>query len=282
MEIKNTITFKKYEDYCKNRGISFSYIDNFNSYDDTTLFCPAGMQKYKDKYLSKDIGTEANIQACLRTQDIEELGDGRHLLYFNMIGLFSFRQMTMQEAVDFWMEFLEYINIKIDKVTIHPDKESWRELYSKYPTIKIELDKDCIWTDGNIGGYCTEFYYKEVEIGNIVNTLGTCIDVGFGLERIESILNNKSSDEKGYCIDTYNKIVKLGILPYKSGQGYVLRKLIRKMYSLNWIVKDEIFSKEINRLINLNRNYLKLKQKYPNKPKSWFYETHGIDLDLIT
>ena len=57
--------------------------------------------------------------------------------------------------------------------------------------IEIREDNECVWTDGDITGYCTEFYKDDIEIGNIVNTLDTCIDVGFGLERILFILNKE-------------------------------------------------------------------------------------------
>ena len=60
--------------------------------------------------------------------------------------------------------------------------DEWKHFYP--PDMLIKLDEGCLWSDGNIGGYCTEFYYNDIEIGNIVNPLGTCIDVGFGLERL--------------------------------------------------------------------------------------------------
>ena len=104
--------------------------DNVKSYDDTTLFCPSGMQKFKDKFKDKSYqGTISNIQSCLRLNDIKEIGDGSHLLYFNMIGLFSFRQLSVMETIDFWMEFLNKIGIIPDYVTIHPDKINWKEFY---------------------------------------------------------------------------------------------------------------------------------------------------------
>ena len=37
--------------------------------------------------------------------------------------------------------------------------------------VLVRIDNECLWSDGNIGGYCTEFYKNDIEIGNIVNTL---------------------------------------------------------------------------------------------------------------
>lgn len=69
-------------------------------------------------------------------------------------------------------------------MTIHPDRlVEWTPLYGG--RVPIVPDPECIWSDGGISGYCTEFYKDGVEIGNIVNPLGTCIDVGFGAERLD-------------------------------------------------------------------------------------------------
>jgi alanyl-tRNA synthetase len=79
--------------------------DSVKPYDDTTLFCPAGMQQFKDKFKNPDNTSIANSQSCIRLQDLDEIGDGSHLLYFNMLGLFSFGELTMQQTIHFWMKF---------------------------------------------------------------------------------------------------------------------------------------------------------------------------------
>lgn len=38
---------KEYEQFCKERNIFFSIEDKVTPHDDSTLFCPAGMQKFK-------------------------------------------------------------------------------------------------------------------------------------------------------------------------------------------------------------------------------------------
>ena len=77
--MKKDIT-KLYQDFCENKGISFQLDDKVNPYDDSTLFCPAGMQQYKKKFSSNETGTLANIQSCVRLKDLDEIGDGTHLL----------------------------------------------------------------------------------------------------------------------------------------------------------------------------------------------------------
>ena len=70
-----------YQNFCKKKGIKFQLDENVKSYDDTTLFCPAGMQQFKDRFKNPDNTTVANIQSCIRLNDLEEIGDGTHMLH---------------------------------------------------------------------------------------------------------------------------------------------------------------------------------------------------------
>lgn len=272
-----------YEEFCLAKGIKFQLDDKVNPYDSTTLFCPAGMQQFKKKFREPDGSTVANIQSCIRLNDLEEIGDGSHLLYFNMLGLFSFGELTVNEAVDFWMEFVvDVLGIEVDKVTIHSDKfDTWKWMYERYK-IPIELDKECVWSDGQIGGYCTEFYHKGIEIGNIVNTMDKYIDVGFGLERLHSIINgNEIKSDIDTLKETIIKIVKSGYKPGPQKQGYVLRKLLRELYIRGGEMDNIFFKREVARQEKARIRYLKLNEKPSNhsKPKEWWFDTHGIDID---
>lgn len=254
---------------------------NISSYDDTTLFCPAGMQQFKSNY--KDLncrGTLSNVQSCLRLNDIDEIGDGSHLLYFNMIGLFSFRELTVPQTIDLWMDFLNRIGIKPDYITIHPDKEDWRDWYKNYD-VEVRYDEGCKWSDGEIGGYCTEFYKNDIEIGNIVNTSGDCIDVGFGLERLELILTGKTKTKEETIKETVMKIIESGFKPSYVKQGYILRKLLRICYKEGIRIEHSFFDDEVKRQERNISKWNKLKEKHKDKSKEWWWETMGIDLDLM-
>ncbi len=278
---RNSI-IKIYEELCLEQSISFKMEDSVKSYDDTTFFCPAGMQQFKSKFKDVDyIGTNTNIQPCIRLNDIDEIGDGTHLLYFNMIGFFSFREKTLQEVIHFWMEFLNRIGIKPDYVTIHPDKMiEWSKLYQDY-NIPIKWDGDCKWSDGEIGGYCTEFYKDGIEIGNIVNPLDTCIDVGFGLERLMMVTGGKQKTKEETLKETVLKIIDSGIKPSHTGGGYVLKKLLRLMCKENIQLDHIMYHSELDRQQKNLSKYEKIKDKYSDKSKEWWWETMGIDLDLL-
>tara|TARA_R110001599_G_scaffold317146_2_gene526409 strand:+ start:934 stop:1776 length:843 start_codon:yes stop_codon:yes gene_type:complete len=272
---------KMYEDFCKKKSIKFQLDDSVKSYDDTTLFCPAGMQQFKNKFKNPDNTTVANIQSCIRLNDLKEIGDGTHMLHFKMIGLFSFGQLTINETVDFWVEFVrDVLNVNIDYVTVHPDKfDEWKWLYEIYK-IPVKLDDECMWSDGEMGGYCTEFYHNEVEIGNIVNTMDKYIDVGFGYSRLDAIINgNKNLSKNDILKDAIIKIIDSGFKPGPQKQGYVLRKLLRQLYVGGGSVNHPFFKKEIERQEKAKVRYDKLKEKHSDKPKEWWFDTHGINLD---
>jgi alanyl-tRNA synthetase len=269
---------KKYIEYCNNKNILFQSGLSVSPYDDSTLFCPAGMQQFKSNFIDESYrGTIANIQPCIRMNDFSEIGDSTHLLYFNMIGLFSFREMTIKDAIYFWIEFIDSLNIKPDYVTIHPDKKGWSKFYPDF--IEKRFLDECVWTDGQIGGYCTEFFINDIEIGNIVNPLGNCIDVGFGLERLDLIVNNKSIDKLSSLKDTALLLIESGYTPSNTKQGYVLRKILREIYSSGGEIDNKYYHDEIIRQERIRQKYDKLKLKYSHMSKEWWFDTHGINLD---
>lgn len=259
--------------------MEFEIVKSVIPHDDTTLFCCSGMQQYKSKFKDQNYKcTISNIQPCIRLNDLEEIGDSTHFLYFNMMGFFSFREWTVKRTIDFWMSFINKIGLKVDYVTIHPDKKEWKDFYIEY-NVEVKEDLECTWTDGDLGGYCTEFYVNGIEIGNIVNCNGDCIDVGFGLERLDMLVNNKTKDEISVLKETIEKIIESGYVPGPKQQGYILRKLLRLLYVKGGSIDHEFFVKEKERQERLVRKYSLLKQKHKDKSKEWWYGTHGIDLN---
>ena len=244
------------------------------------------MQKHKLLFQDPQSNhTLCDTQHCLRLTDLEEVGDLTHHLDFYMLGLFSFKQLSVQNGVDFWMSFLKSVDCSPDTVTIHPDKSDWVSLYDQYD-VDIQLDPECLWSDGNIGGYCTEFYLKGVEIGNIVNPLEHSLDCGFGLERIEKFWNNqcgivsKSLTRSDVLNHTIEVLLEQGVIPSHQKQGYVLRRLIREQLQReNLLSLHPLIEKEKVRRNQIIGRMDKLVKKHPHQPKEWFWETHGIHMD---
>lgn len=54
----------------------------------------------------------------------------------------------------------------------------------------------------------------------------------------------------------------------------VLRKLLREIYKLGLKLEHPFFDDEIVRQKKIRDRYEKLKDKHPNMPKEWWYDTH--------
>lgn len=270
-----------YEIHCSERGIPFDLNDSVRSPDETTLFCTAGMQRHKPLFLDPGhTGTLANVQACLRLNDLDEVGDATHHLAFGMLGLFSFRSMTVREAVDFWLSYLDWVGLYPDEATVHPEMaEAWSPIYAG--RLPVRIDPGCRWSDGGVSGYCTEMYRGGVEIGNVVNPLGTCIDAGFGLERLAAMLGEPMPGKAEVVRRAVEAVVSAGYVPGPKGQGYALRRLLRLMGRLDPGWDHPLMRDEAERRERATRRYERLLPRHPGKPAAWWWDTHGVDLDEV-
>ena len=242
------------------------------------------MQKLKHLFPDTSYqNTLFNVQKCLRLNDIDEIGDSTHYLTFHMLGMFSFRQLRVPQIIQFWLDFLKDFGLYPHHVTIHPDKmEEWKHYYPEDMVIKP--DKDCLWSDGNIGGYCTEFYYNNVEIGNIVNPLGTCIDVGFGLERLLNLKYGQSIISRETILkETIEQLISEGFVPGNSKQGYILRKLLIMLVFSPGELDHEFYRDVLETQKRVYHQYLimKNKKKYKDNSFEWWKDSIGIDLNHL-
>ena len=108
---------------------------------------------------------------------------------------------------------------------------------------------------------------------DIVNPLGTCIDVGFGAERLDMIVNGTPQDDalETLC-ETVATIVESGYRPGNKEQGYVLRKLLRRIHKIGGTLTEEV-----ERQKRLRAKYLRLRDRHAEMSPDWWFDTHGID-----
>ena len=118
IEIRN-----KYLNYFKNHGhkvIPSAPLIPEN--DPSVLFTTAGMQPLVPYLLGEKHpeGTRlTDYQKCLRTNDIDEVGDNRHLTYFEMLGNWSLGDYFKEESVAMSFEFLtKELGIPVERLSV--------------------------------------------------------------------------------------------------------------------------------------------------------------------
>ena len=143
--------------------------------DPSVLFNTAGMQPLVPYLLGQKHPEGSRLtdyQKCIRTNDIEEVGDNRHLTYFEMLGNWSLGDYFKEESIAMSFEFLtKDLEIPVDKLsvtcfggneTIGKDTESasyWEK--AGIPRERIYFLKDNWWIAGETGpcGSDTEIFY---------------------------------------------------------------------------------------------------------------------------
>lgn len=148
--------------------------------DPTLLFINSGMAPIK-KFFTGEEKPESprlfNIQPCVRTIDIDDIGDKHHLTSFQMLGSWSINNYFKEKAIFLAFEFLtKHLNIPKEKlyVTVFAGDESLgldEDLESKRCWENAGIEKDHIISlgkDDNFWGPtsktgpcgpCTEVFY---------------------------------------------------------------------------------------------------------------------------
>ena len=90
--------------------------------DPSVLFTTAGMQPLVPYLLGEKhpAGTRlTDYQKCVRTNDIDEVGDNRHLTYFEMLGNWSLGDYFKEESIAMSYEFLtKELGIPAEKISV--------------------------------------------------------------------------------------------------------------------------------------------------------------------
>lgn len=282
--------------------------------DPTVLFTTAGMHPLIPYLLGeKHPGGKrlTDVQKCIRTEDIDEVGDDIHCTFFEMLGNWSLGDYFKQKSISMSFEFLtNYLQIPAERLAVTvfegdelvpPDVEAeviWKNIGLTSDQIYRYGREDNWWGPAGQTGPCgpdTEIFYdmgkskcgpkcgpschcgKYVEIWNNVfmqynkEADGTFtelkqknVDTGMGLERVLTILNGKTNvydtdlflpimqkveeileregrvlsekDKRIICEHTRTITFILGdpmkISPSNTEQGYILRRLIRRIIRL--------------------------------------------------
>jgi len=203
MVITRKQLIKKFIDFYKSKAhkeIENAFLIPQN--DPTVLFTTAGMHPIVPYLLGQThpLGERlVNNQKCIRTGDIEEVGDSYHHTFFEMLGKWSLGDYWKKEAIEYTFEFLiKELKIPVEKLAVtcfKGDKnaekdteaaEIWESLGIPKSKIAFLSKEDNWWETPGPGpcGPCTEIFFwkpnskppekfspknkKWVEIGNDV------------------------------------------------------------------------------------------------------------------
>ncbi len=202
--------------------------------DPSVLLTTAGMQQFKDWFSGKtkpEHDRTVTIQKCIRTGDIEEVGDAVHLTFFEMLGNFSFDNYFKKEAIRWSYEFVsEELGVSSDRIYFSifkgdsktpRDDESEKHIKAMGDFRIVECGReDNFWGPTGDEGPCgptVEVYVDDIEVWNLVfneyymNSDGSLkplgvkgVDTGAGLERMAATVNKANSV---YDTDEFKKII---------------------------------------------------------------------------
>ncbi|MBL1083739.1 hypothetical protein JK359_17490 [Streptomyces actinomycinicus] len=239
-----------------------------------------------------------NVQRCLRTTDLEEVGDPTHLTVFEMLGTWSLGDYDGPASLGWGYELLTE-GLGVDPGLLHatvyggddqvgPDTASLRVWQDRGVPVELTVE-DNWWSNGPVGpcGPDSEIFlwtgdtpprstpthddrwvevwnhvmmrHRRLEDGSVVPLPQRNIDTGLGVERLSSLLQGKPSVFECDVFDPWRRHVPAlwsldepslrliydhlrsavvvlgdGVRPANTGQGYVLRRLVRRVLTVLW------------------------------------------------
>ncbi len=220
--------------------------------DPTTLFITAGMHPLVPYLLGQPHpeGTRlVDIQKCIRTVDIQEVGDRTHLTFFEMLGNWSLGDYFKKEAITWSWDFLtspEYLGLDAEKlfVTIFEgdsdapkDTESydiWLEVLTKagvqHPEKRIYAypKSENWWGPAGVTGPCgpdTEIFYYTGDANPFAP--GFSDEPAKDVSDFVEVWNNVFMQYNKTADGTFEKLAKNNV---DTGLGFE-----RMLAILNWI-----------------------------------------------
>ena len=276
--------------------------------DPSVLFNTAGMQplvpylKGQPHPYGKRL---CDYQKCVRTNDLDSVGDTTHHTFFEMLGNWSLGDYFKKDAVNWSFEFLtKWLGIPVKRLAVtvfrgndfvERDEETasyWKECGIPEERIAYMAEEDNWWPNMELTGLCgpdTEIFYwrsedevpikfdpsdeRWVEIwnnvfmqymheedGSFTELPSKNVDTGMGMERVTAILEGYTDNYKSSIWkDVIAKIEEIcgknyegnerpmriiadhlrcavfisadpsGIKPSNTDQGYILRRLLRRV-----------------------------------------------------
>ena len=183
--------------------------------DPSVLFTTAGMQPLVPYLLGEKHpqGTRlTDYQKCVRTNDIDEVGDNRHLTYFEMLGNWSLGDYFKDESIQMSFDFLtKELGIPVEKLSVTcfagdedcPKDEvsanAWKRAGIPEERIYFYGKDDNWWIAGEEGpcGPDTEMFYDTGKPACGPDCQPSC-DCGKYVEIWNNVFMEYFKDQNGY------------------------------------------------------------------------------------
>ena len=197
--------------------------------DPSVLFTTAGMQQLVPYLVGEPhpAGTRlTDYQKCVRTNDIDEVGDNRHLTYFEMLGNWSLGDYFKEESIKMSFEFLtKELQIPVEKLSVTVFKgdedcprdevaaKCWKDAGILDGHIYYYGKDDNWWIAGETGpcGPDTEMFYDTGKPACSPDCEPSC-DCGKYVEIWNNVFMEYFKDEKGYSkLKQHNVDTGLGL-----------------------------------------------------------------------
>ena len=226
--------------------------------DPTALFTTAGMHPLVP-YLMGEKHPEGNrlvnSQKCVRTGDIDEVGDNVHHTFFEMLGNWSLGDYFKEEAIKMSLEFLispDWLGLNKDKIAVSVfagdedapfDQESftiWKSLGISEKRIAKLPKKNNWWDSPGLTGPCgpdTEIFYWTGDADKIPSDFNDDNDLWVEIWNNVFMEYNKKAD------GTYEKLSQKNV---DTGMG--LERTTAVMNKVNDNYQTDLFKNIINRI----------------------------------
>lgn len=229
--------------------------------DPSVLFTTAGMQPLVPYLLGEKhpAGTRlTDYQKCVRTVDIDEVGDNRHLTYFEMLGNWSLGDYFKEQSVQMSFEFLtNELSIPVEKLSVtcfegdsdcprdEITAECWRKAGIPEDKIYFFGKEDNWWIAGEEGpcGPDTEMFYDTGKPKCSENCNPSC-----GCGKYVEIWNNVFMEYFKTKDGVYTKLAKQNV-----DTGLGLERMTMLLQGKQTPFETELFAPIMEKLVELQK-----------------------------
>lgn len=231
--------------------------------DESVLFTTAGMQPLVPYLLGEKHPQGKRLtgyQKCLRTDDIDEVGDNRHLTFFEMLGNWSLGDYFKEESIQMSYDFLtQELKIPVEKLSVTcfaGDEVVPKDEISAMAWEKAGIPKDRIyffgrednwWIAGEDGpcGPDTEMFYDTGKLPCSNKCNPSC-----GCGKYVEIWNNVFMEYLKTKDGQYEKLKQKNV-----DTGLGLERMAMLLQGKQTPFETELFYPIIEKLKQLQKNY---------------------------